>query len=53
LRPNWIRINTYAQGMIANWGAHYFDVAQWANNSEHSGPVEVEGKGEFPVRAFL
>jgi|CZKZ01.1.fsa_nt_gi predicted dehydrogenase len=49
LRPNWMRISTYAQGMIANWGAHYFDVAQWANNSEHSGPVEVEGKGEFPV----
>jgi predicted dehydrogenase len=48
-RPNWMRISTYAQGMIANWGAHYFDVAQWANNSEHSGPVEVEGRGEFPV----
>jgi myo-inositol 2-dehydrogenase/D-chiro-inositol 1-dehydrogenase len=47
-RPNWMRIDTYAQGMIANWGAHYFDVAQWANNSEYSGPVEVEGKGEFP-----
>jgi predicted dehydrogenase len=49
LRPNWMRIGTYAQGMIANWGAHYFDVAQWANNSEDSGPVEIEGKGEFPV----
>jgi myo-inositol 2-dehydrogenase / D-chiro-inositol 1-dehydrogenase len=47
-RPNWMRIDTYAQGMIANWGAHYFDMAQWANNSEYSGPVEVEGKGEFP-----
>jgi predicted dehydrogenase len=49
LRPNWMRIDTYAQGMIANWGAHYFDVTQWAMNTEHSGPVEVEGKGEFPV----
>jgi predicted dehydrogenase len=49
LRPNWMRIDTYAQGMIANWGPHYFDVAQWANNSEHTGPVEVEGHGEFPV----
>lgn len=49
LRPNWMRIDTYAQGMIANWGAHYFDVAQWAMNTEHSGPVEVEGRGEFPV----
>ncbi len=47
-RPNWMRVDTYAQGMIANWGAHYFDVAQWANNSEYSGPVEVEGEGEFP-----
>ncbi|MCY7350251.1 MAG: Gfo/Idh/MocA family oxidoreductase [Cytophagaceae bacterium] len=47
-RPNWMRVSTYAQGMIANWGAHYFDVAQWANNSEHSGPVEVQGSGEFP-----
>ena len=49
LRPNWMRINTYAQGMIANWGAHYFDLVQWVNNTEHSGPVEVEGHGEFPV----
>lgn len=47
-RPNWMRIDTYAQGMIANWGAHYFDMAQWANNSEYSGPVEIEGRGEFP-----
>ncbi|AQG78009.1 Gfo/Idh/MocA family protein [Spirosoma montaniterrae] len=47
-RPNWMRVDTYAQGMIANWGAHYFDMAQWANNSEYSGPVEVFGKGEFP-----
>ena len=47
-RPNWMRIDNYAQGMIANWGAHYFDMAQWANNSEYSGPVSVEGKGEFP-----
>ena len=47
-RPNWMRISTYAQGMIANWGAHYFDVSQWANNSELSGPVSVEGRGEFP-----
>jgi myo-inositol 2-dehydrogenase/D-chiro-inositol 1-dehydrogenase len=47
-RPHWMRIDNYAQGMIANWGAHYFDMAQWANNSEYSGPVAVEGKGEFP-----
>ena len=48
-RPNWMRVSTYAQGMIANWGAHYFDLAQWANNTEHTGPIEVEGHGEFPA----
>ena len=48
LRPNWMRLSTYAQGMISNWGAHYFDMVQWANRSENSGPVEVEGHGEFP-----
>lgn len=47
-RPGWMRVNTYAQGMIANWGAHYFDMAQWANDSENTGPVEIEGTGEFP-----
>ncbi|GAA4435212.1 Gfo/Idh/MocA family oxidoreductase [Ravibacter arvi] len=47
-RPHWMRVDTYAQGMIANWGTHYFDMAQWANNTEYSGPVEVEGTGEFP-----
>ncbi len=48
-RPNWMRLSTYAQGMITNWGAHYFDMAQWATNTEHTGPAEVEGHGEFPV----
>jgi len=48
-RPGWMRINTYAQGMISNWGAHYFDLAQWANNTENTGPIEVEGKGQFPL----
>jgi hypothetical protein len=48
LRPNWMRLSAYAQGMISNWGAHYFDMVQWANRSEDSGPVEVEGLGEFP-----
>jgi predicted dehydrogenase len=47
-RPGWMRVDTYAQGMIANWGAHYFDMVQWVNNSESSGPVNVEGNGEFP-----
>ena len=35
----------YSGGIICDWGAHLFDTAQWANNTEHSGPVEIEGTG--------
>lgn len=35
----------YSGGIICDWGAHLFDTAQWANNTERSGPVEIEGRG--------
>ncbi len=38
----------YSGGMLTDWGAHLIDIAQWGNHTEHTGPVEVEGKGEFP-----
>ena len=38
----------YAAGQVTNWGAHYIDIAQWALGADDSGPVEVEGHGEFP-----
>lgn len=38
----------YSGGMLTDWGAHLIDIAQWGNNTEHTGPVEVEGKGVFP-----
>jgi hypothetical protein len=46
-RPGWMRIRDYCNGMISNWGAHLNDIVQWGNNTERTGPVEVEGKGEF------
>lgn len=39
-------ISDYAGGMLADWGAHLFDTAQWGNDTERSGPVEVEGTGK-------
>lgn len=40
-------IQDYSGGIICDWGAHLFDTAQWANDTERSGPVEVEGTGTF------
>jgi predicted dehydrogenase len=47
-RPGWLRNESYCLGMITGWGAHHFDTAHWGMNMELSGPMRVEGKGEFP-----
>ncbi len=44
----WYEISDYCMGMIGNWGVHHLDIAQWGNNTELSGPVEIEGFGQFP-----
>jgi len=38
----------YAGGKIADWGAHTVDTGMWALGLDHTGPVEVEGVGNFP-----
>lgn len=47
-RPGWMRVRNYCEGMITNWGAHLNDIAQWGNGTERTGPVEIEGQGEYP-----
>lgn len=46
-RPGWMRVDSYCNGMISNWGAHLMGIVQWGNNSEYTGPVAIEGTGEF------
>ena len=47
-RGGWMRVSDYSDGMITNWGAHMVDIAQWGNNSDETGPVEIEATGHFP-----
>jgi predicted dehydrogenase len=47
-RPGWLCIRDYADGMLANWGAHLNDMAMWAMNTERTGPLEIEGQGKYP-----
>jgi hypothetical protein len=42
----------YSGGQLTDWGAHLVDTAQWANDTEHTGPVEVAGKGIFPTHSL-
>jgi predicted dehydrogenase len=41
-------IYDYSGGQLTDLGAHFNDLAQWANDSQYSGPVEYEGWAEFP-----
>jgi len=47
--PGWFQISDYNLGNINNWGGHMLDIAQWAMGTEHTGPVEVSGRAEFPT----
>jgi predicted dehydrogenase len=46
-RPGWMRNLDYCDGMLTNWGTHLNDIAQWGNNTERTGPVEVKATGKF------
>jgi predicted dehydrogenase len=44
---NYRWILDYSVGMLADWGGHLLDQAQWAVDREFSGPVSVQAQGRF------
>lgn len=51
-RPGWLRIESYSLGMITGWGSHHVDIAHWGMGTELTGPIEIEGKAEFPTQGL-
>jgi predicted dehydrogenase len=52
--PNWRNYKEFGGGMVTDWGAHMFDIVQWALDMDNSGPVEViapDGK-EYPFLTY-
>jgi len=47
-RPGWLRIDSHCLGMITGWGSHHVDIAHWGMDTEHTGPLEIEGRATFP-----
>ena len=38
----------YSGGMITDWGAHHIDIAQWGLGTTETGPVHIQGNGQYP-----
>jgi predicted dehydrogenase len=52
VQSDWRNHFDYSGGMVTDWGAHCNDLAQWANDTDLTGPVLYEGKAEFPKEGF-
>lgn len=39
--PHWRRYSDFDGGGMTDWGAHHFDIAQWALGMDDSGPVTI------------
>ncbi|MFH1743817.1 MAG: Gfo/Idh/MocA family oxidoreductase, partial [bacterium] len=48
ITPYWYFISDYSMGFVSGWGIHHIDIAQWGNNTDKTGPIEIEGAGVFP-----
>ncbi|MBD3274616.1 MAG: gfo/Idh/MocA family oxidoreductase [Candidatus Marinimicrobia bacterium] len=44
--PHWRWYRAYGGGMMTDWGAHHFDIAQWGLGMDDSGPVEIHPPAE-------
>ena len=45
---DWRWIMDYSGGQLTDWAGHHIDIAHWGLGLDRSGPIEVEGKGEYP-----
>jgi predicted dehydrogenase len=45
----WMLTYDYTVGFQSGWGQHEIDIAQWGNGTDHTMPVEVEGRASFPA----
>jgi len=46
---NWRWIMDYSGGQLTDWAGHHIDIAHWGMGWDRTGPVEVQGKGNYPI----
>ena len=48
IHKNWRWNYNTGGGQLLDWVGHHVDIAHWGMDCDNSGPLEVEGQGEFP-----
>jgi len=46
---DWRWIMDYSGGQLTDWAGHHIDIAHWGLGFDETGPVEIEGKGDYPA----
>ncbi|MCY1722374.1 Gfo/Idh/MocA family oxidoreductase [Prolixibacteraceae bacterium Z1-6] len=49
LHGNWRWMLDYSGGQLTDWAGHHIDIAHWGLDLERTGPVEIEGVGEYNI----
>ena len=49
---NWRWNMDFGGGQLMDWVGHHVDIAHWGLGFDGTGPVEIEGAGEFPRRGL-
>ncbi len=45
---DWRWVMDFSGGQLTDWAGHHIDIAHWGLGLERTGPVEIEGRGEYP-----
>lgn len=45
---NWRWNMDFGGGQLMDWVGHHVDIAHWGLGYDNTGPVEIEGRGDFP-----
>ncbi len=49
---SWRWILDFSGGQLTDWCGHHVDIAHWGLGYDRTGPVAIEGKGEYPPDGY-
>ncbi len=49
---NWRWQLDYGGGQLMDWIGHHADIADWGMGWDTTGPIEIEGKGDYPAEGI-